>query len=125
MADFARAGGASHRAVGAIGVAPQGNRPTGLGGHGVHHCGNIREVCFERVSVGVRGGAETAPVHRVVVRWSRSTAMNGAKVVWSAMEPWTITSAGPVPSTHTATGVPSADATSKRSTLLMPAPEIG
>ena len=40
--------------------------------------------------------------------------MNGSKVVWSAIEPWTITSAGPLPSTHTAIGAPSAAVTSKR-----------
>ena len=44
--------------------------------------------------------------------------MNGSKVVWSAMEPWTITNAGPVPSTHTAIGVPSAAAISHRSVLI-------
>ena len=45
---------------------------------------------------------------------SRSTATNGSKVVWSAIEPWTMTSAGPLPSTQTAIGVPSADRTSNR-----------
>ena len=49
-----------------------------------------------------------------VVNSSWRTATNGSNVVWSAIEPWTITRAGPVPSTQTAIGVPSDETTSNR-----------
>ena len=58
-------GGAAHGAVGAVGVAPQGDGSAGAGGDGVDDGGDVVEVAFDRVVGGVAAGAEPSAVHGV------------------------------------------------------------
>ena len=63
VVDVAGQGGAAHGAVGAVGVAPQGDGPAGAGGDGVDDGGDVVEVAFDRVVGGVAAGAEPSAVH--------------------------------------------------------------
>ncbi len=57
-------GGPTHRAVGPIGVAPQGDRSSRAGGDFVDDGGDVREVPLDGVAGAVIGGAEAAAIHR-------------------------------------------------------------
>ena len=61
--DVAGERGATHGAVGTVGVAPQRDRPAGAGGDGVDDGGDVVEVPFDRVAGGVAAGAETSAIH--------------------------------------------------------------
>ena len=64
MVDVGGQGGAAHRAICSVGMAPQGDRTSCSFGDRVDHGGDVREVPLDGVAEGVATGAEASAIHR-------------------------------------------------------------
>lgn len=105
---------AAHRATRPEGVAPQHHRTSRPLRDRVHHHRHVGRLRVEGVRCPVAARAEAATVHRHRRESARSSDTRAREIVWSWRDPWTSTSGGPSPSTHTARSTPSGERTVNR-----------